>query len=1153
MNRTLRTSVVASIGVLLAFLFSTCEISVGLGAKVDVNRPVVSITGPSSGSFLRSPITVTGTASDDISLKTVTVSWVTGDSRSVAGVPVAGGSRVADVSGENWQLTISEADIPDDGSWVFTATATDNANKTASASVSLTIDNKPPTVLATSPLTYTFADGRDRYRPVFYRNIDLKGEVYDPSTLESVEVSILNAAGDVLVGPTVADGTNTWSIRFELDELGILTNGDRYYYRIKATDLAGNESTYFHHRYDIYPLLDATTGYVSFPSMNNLGLLDQGMLTSLDAGLTAAELEAVRHGPSAVATADLEPDFTFLTEEANKVQWLNITDANSVIGLDVPVVGTILPASDGSAINLDEVFFAISPLDDPANIFEQLSANITLTQVGESVNFELVPTNAAGSPLTSGNYLVELSYRTNANISVSETREFGVSSGVPHITETLVGGVDNPLMVQRIINSARTIGGICETSDGSAALVPTYILDDVQMESAGVVSGSERSWSLVVPAPADGSNDGTHTYTLSANDGGMSSSLSRVFVVDTTSPVVTVLNPTAGLAMDNSGGALSFNGTADDGAGSGIRAIHYQVANTGVDLSAADWTEWPLATGTISWSGSFDADGLAEGGMNLWLVAVDAAGNETRESVAFSYDQSAPSIAETTIATGDTQYVNSDLSFGGTASDTNALSTLTVSLNGAAAQAITVGAGGVWTYSFNADAPVAEGLYTLVFTARDAANKTTNVTRSVYVDRTAPTLTITPVSGWQTGVVAVNGIASDTNLSLITYRLGDTGDWLSAGGTVNWTASVDVTASDEGNVTLNVRATDYAGNTQNSSTTIQIDRAAPQATMAATAGSFVEVDGIDSTNGAFTLGGTMDDAAETAGRLAASASLAWTKNGLAAGSVTLDPAASTSWSWSSLAAMTDGSGDGIYEFTLEVTDAAGKESTARQVIRVDTTAPNLIVDSPVDGGYVSTNSVTPSGSVYDTGGVGFDGTADVEYSMDGGSSWTNLPLVGSNWNAGPVSLGASEGSREIRIRASDALGNQVSETISFSYDQSAPSIAETLVNTDAVQTTNMATAFGGTASDTNALSTVTVSVNGAAPVAVTDANGDGNPATPFDTWTYTLPNTQAGSIALVFTATDSANRTTTVTRNVFVDTTSHHDGNPQCLCGHDST
>ena len=136
-----------------------------------------------------------------------------------------------------------------------------------------------------------------------------------------------------------------------------------------------------------------------------------------------------------------------------------------------------------------------------------------------------------------------------------------------------------------------------------------------------------------------------------------------------------------------------------------------------------------------------------------------------------------------------------------------------------------------------------------------------------------------------------------------------------------------------------------------------------------------------------------------------------------------------------------------------------------------------------------------------------------------------------------MSLGASEGSREILIRASDALGNQVSETISFSYDQSAPSIAETLVNTDAVQTTNMATAFGGTASDSNALSTVTVSVNGAAPVAVTDANGDGNPATPFDTWTYSLPNTTEGSFALVFTATDTANRTTTVTRNVFVDTT----------------
>ena len=196
MNRTLRKGVGASIVVFLAFLVSTCEISVGLGSKVDVERPVVSIVSPAASSYLQFPLTLNGTASDDISLSSVSVAWAAGDGRTVES-----GSRAATVSGGNWQLTLTDEDIPEDGSWIFSVTARDNVGKTSTTTVPVTIDNTPPTVMATSPLTYTFETGRERYKPIFYRDIDLKGEVYDSSPLEFVEAYVVGDGGETLLGP----------------------------------------------------------------------------------------------------------------------------------------------------------------------------------------------------------------------------------------------------------------------------------------------------------------------------------------------------------------------------------------------------------------------------------------------------------------------------------------------------------------------------------------------------------------------------------------------------------------------------------------------------------------------------------------------------------------------------------------------------------------------------------------------------------------------------------------------------------------------------------------------------------------------------------------------------------------------------------------
>ena len=93
----------------------------------------------------------------------------------------------------------------------------------------------------------------------------------------------------------------------------------------------------------------------------------------------------------------------------------------------------------------------------------------------------------------------------------------------------------------------------------------------------------------------------------------------------------------------------------------------------------------------------------------------------------------------------------------GTTNDaTSSPVTVTVKLNSGTATAVTVGTDG----SFSKDLTLSVGSNTITITAKDAAGKTTTVTRTVTVDQTAPviksvTITPNPVDAGKTYVISV--------------------------------------------------------------------------------------------------------------------------------------------------------------------------------------------------------------------------------------------------------------------------------------------------------------------------------------------------------------------------------------------------------------
>ena len=710
--------------------------------------------------------------------------------------------------------------------------------------------------------------------------------------------------------------------------------------------------------------------------------------------------------------------------------------------------------------------------------------------------------------------------------------DFYYDISAPTLTETTVNTTDTQYR-----RTDLTLGGKASDTNALTGLTVSVngggtVAIPVDADGADNIAGNgdDNSWtySFDVDAPIDG------TYTLSfvATDAATkTTTLTRTVIVDKTQPIVSV-TPVAGW----NSGIVNIGGTSAE---TYMSLVEYQLG-TG---------SWAPASGTLNWTGSLNLASAAEGTVALNVRGTDRAGNVGTATTNIQVDLAAPALTETTVNTTDSQYRTTDLTLGGFASDSNALTSLTVSINGGAAGAITVDADGVdnipgngddnsWSYIFDVNSPI-DGTYTLVFTATDVATKTTSLTRTVVVDNALPTVTITPVVGYQSATVAIDGTASDTNLTRVEYQLGAVteGFWTTASGTASWTGAVNVSAVAEGSRTLYYRAFDRAGNVSaTGNTTIFVDRANPRATEINYTATLYQ------TRTDVVFSGTADDASITAGRAATTAVLTYSKDGAAAVTVAAGVGVNQ-FNWNSVAGtwtwtMPTTLGDGLYAIILTVTDQANKVSTVSRSVQFDLTAPTIVIGAPGSGASSTTATYTISGTSRDTGGTGFAASAntDAEYSLDStngvNGTWTALGSLDAtiNWSAAGVVLGA-EGAKLLYVRSTDKVGNIGTAFVNFYYDIAPPTLTETTVNTTDTQYRRTDLVLGGKASDTNALTSLTVSVNGGGTTAIIP-NGTND-------WTYTfdVASRSDGVYNLSFVATDAATKTTTVTRTVQVDKT----------------
>lgn len=229
-----------------------------------------------------------------------------------------------------------------------------------------------------------------------------------------------------------------------------------------------------------------------------------------------------------------------------------------------------------------------------------------------------------------------------------------------------------------------------------------------------------------------------------------------------------------------------------------------------------------------------------------------------------------------------------------------------------------------------------------------------------------------------------------------------------------------------------------------------------------------------------------------------------------------------------------------YGVTITATDDSGNESTVSatsgdfqedlQLVVKEKVAPVISITSPSSGAHITNNKPTIQFSITDAdSGVDPD---TISIKIDNGSAITSgitKTPSGKNYTCSYVPTTAlSDGSHTIYINAKDYDGNAATQkSVAFTVDTVAPTLNVTSP-TEGLKTNQSSLTVSGTTNDaTSSPVTVTIKLNSGPAESVTvQSNGSFSKQ-------ITLAN---GENTIVITATDSAGKSTSVTRHVTLDT-----------------
>ena len=230
---------------------------------------------------------------------------------------------------------------------------------------------------------------------------------------------------------------------------------------------------------------------------------------------------------------------------------------------------------------------------------------------------------------------------------------------------------------------------------------------------------------------------------------------------------------------------------------------------------------------------------------------------------------------------------------------------------------------------------------------------------------------------------------------------------------------------------------------------------------------------------------------------------------------------------------------GYYNVTVEATNTAGTAGTADastveglKLYVKEKVPPVITILSPTDGAYVTNNKQPVVFTITDeAGGSGVDLDSVVvkldDVAVSAGEITHSIISNGYSFTYTPAQA-LSDGGHTVTVDAADNDGNNaVGKSTMFKVDTIPPVLNITSPAEGFITNASSVTVSGTTNDTTSSPVTVKISLNGADQGAVT-VGGDGS---------FSKSITLAeGANVIVVTATDAAGKSSSVTRNVTLDT-----------------
>ena len=724
--------------------------------------------------------TLTGTADANVG---VTVYITDGNN-----TPIGNYVTKADGSG-NWSIPVGDVV---DGTYNFTAIATNGPSSTSSQTFSLTVDTQAPVVTVTSTGGLTNSN-----EPAVTGTVSsAAGSV----ALAGATVTLYEGSKAVGTGTVGTDGLN-WTATVS----SALSDGSNTLYA-QVTDNEG--------------LISASSNTVTLDVATQppVVTIDQtGSITNQNQQVISGTLTAgdapigstitLSDNGNAIGTATVGQDGKWSTTvtlgESTNAIVASITDQAGNSGsasvsytLDTqPPVVTIDQTGSITNQNQQVISGTLTAGDAP------IGSTITLSDNGKAIGTATVGQDGKWSTtvtLGESTNAIVASITDQAGNSGSASVSYTLDTQPPVVTIDQTGSITN--QNQQVISGTLTAG--------DAPIGSTITLSDNGKAIGTATVGQDGKWSTTVTL-----GESTNAIVASITDqAGNSGSASVSYTLDTQPPVVTI-DQTGSITNQNQQ-VISGTLTAGD-------------APIGSTITLSDNGK-AIGTATVGQDGKWSTTVTLGESTNAIVASItDQAGNSGSASVSYTLDTQPPvvTIDQTGSITNQNQQVISGTL---TAGDAPIGSTITLSDNGKAIGTATVGQDGKWSTTVT----LGESTNAIVASITDQAGNSGSASVSYTLDTQPPVVTIDQtgsITNQNQQVISGTLTAGDAPIGS-TITLSDNGTAVgtaTVGSNGKWSTTVTLT---KGTNNIVASITDAAGNSGSASLVDTLDTTPPTIT-----------------------------------------------------------------------------------------------------------------------------------------------------------------------------------------------------------------------------------------------------------------------------------------------------------------------------------